>query len=83
MVAERSGSSDRLEGELHLKIGSMASHAETKTARAYWFKCPSCEYDWASWLKPSIIFVSLSFVTDRCPNCRKKHVQAYRVEGPP
>jgi hypothetical protein len=82
MIAKRSESADRLEGELHLKIGSMANHAETKPARAYWFKCPSCAYDWASWLKPSIIFVSLSFVTDRCPNCRKKHVQAYRVEEP-
>ena len=30
---------------------------------------------------PSIIFVSLSFVTDQCPNCGKKHVPAYKV-GP-
>ena len=36
---------------------------------------------WPRLLMPSIIFVSLSFVTDQCPNCGKKHVPAYKV-GP-
>jgi hypothetical protein len=80
MVAKRAGPADRLKGALHAKIESMAVQPETQMARNYWFKCPRCEYDWATWLKPSIIFVSLSFVTNHCPNCRKKHVRAYRVE---
>jgi hypothetical protein len=27
------------------------------------------------------VFISLSFVTDQCPNCQKKNVPAYMVES--
>ena len=66
-------SSDRRNNEL---VGEIGVDPETQTARNYGFKCPSCKYDWTSWLKPSITFVSLSFVTDDCPNCQRKYVQA-------
>jgi hypothetical protein len=64
----------------HETVGT-TEPAEPGVAENYWFKCPACGYDWPSLLMPSIIFVSLSFVTDQCPNCQKKHVRAYRV-GP-
>ena len=41
-----------------------------KCARSYWFKCPECKFEWTAWLRNSIVFVSLVFVRDRCPNCR-------------
>jgi uncharacterized protein with PIN domain len=66
-------SSDRRNNEL---VGEIGADPETQTARSYGFKCPSCKYEWTSWLKPSITFVSLSFVTDGCPNCQRKYVQA-------
>lgn len=50
-----------------------------QSAQPYWFTCPACKFDWREWLKPSIRFVSLSFVTSRCPNCRRKHVPACRL----
>ena len=62
------------------KIGDTAKHSEVQVAHNYWFKCPVCQYDWSAWRKPSIVFVSLSFVTDQCPNCQKKHVPACMVE---
>ena len=68
------------ERELHQKIGGTTEQSRMPSAQNYWFKCPVCKYDWSSWLKPSIVFVSLSFVTDQCPNCQKKHVPAYMVE---
>jgi predicted RNA-binding Zn-ribbon protein involved in translation (DUF1610 family) len=68
------------EGELPHEIGS-TTEPGLRVAENYWFNCPACGYDWPSLLMPSIIFVSLSFVTDQCPNCQKKHVPAYRV-GP-
>jgi hypothetical protein len=49
-------------------------------ARGYGFRCPACKYDWVTWMKPLIVFVSLAFVTDRCPNCHKKRVRACKVE---
>jgi hypothetical protein len=52
---------------------------DIQIAQSYWFKCPTCKFDWPAWLKPSIVFVSLSFVTDQCPNCRRKHVPAYKI----
>jgi hypothetical protein len=70
----------RRRGELPHEIGS-STESGLRVAENYWFKCPACAYDWPSLLMPSIIFVSLSFVTDQCPNCQKKHVPAYRV-GP-
>jgi hypothetical protein len=63
------------------EIAGMAETPGQRVAENYWFKCSACDYDWPSLLTPSIIFVSLSFVTDQCPNCQKKHVQAYKV-GP-
>ena len=63
------------------EIAGMAETSGQRVAENYWFKCSACDYDWPSLLTPSIIFVSLSFVTDQCPNCRKKHVPAYKV-GP-
>jgi hypothetical protein len=64
---------------LREKIDGTAEHPDTPPAQNYWFKCPVCNYDWATWLAPSITFVSLSFITDQCPNCQKKQVPAYRV----
>jgi hypothetical protein len=77
-VSMRAASSDKWQGEL---IGNISAYSETQTARNYRFECPSCNYDWATWLKPSITFVSLSFVTDDCPNCYKKYVQACASNG--
>jgi hypothetical protein len=76
-----SAARDRRRSELPLEIGSTTEPPGLRVAENYWFKCPACGYDWPSLLMPSIIFVSLSFVTDQCPNCQKKHVPAYRV-GP-
>ena len=72
-VSTPAESSNKWQCEL---IGNINAYSETQTARNYRFECPSCNYDWATWLKPSITFVSLSFVTDDCPNCSKKYVQA-------
>jgi hypothetical protein len=68
-------------GELNHEIGGTAESPAIRAAEKYWFKCSACGYDWPSLLMPSIIFVSLSFVTDQCPNCQKRHVTAYKV-GP-
>jgi hypothetical protein len=70
-----------MEGELDQKIGDIAEHSERSTTQNYWFRCPACKYDWSTWLRPSISFVSLAFVTDQCPNCQRKHVAAYMVES--
>jgi hypothetical protein len=56
-----------------------AETSEVQIAQPYWFRCQTCKFDWPTWLKPSIMFVSLSFVTDECPNCRRKHVPAYKI----
>ncbi len=56
-----------------------AASCEQHAVRPYWFRCPTCNFDWREWRKPSIIFVSLSFITDRCPNCRRKNVRACRA----
>src|ERR1700730_5431873 len=53
-----------------------AKHCEPHIAQSYWFRCPACKFDWQQWIKPSIIFVSLSSITDTCPNCRTRHVPA-------
>ena len=60
--------------------GDPAEQSELTFAQNYWFKCPDCNYDWATWLAPSIVFVALSFVTDQCPNCHRRNVPAYTVE---
>jgi hypothetical protein len=52
---------------------------ERHVTQTYWFICPACNFEWREWLTPSIIFNSLSFVTNTCPNCRKKHVSASRM----
>jgi hypothetical protein len=57
----------------------MSTAWEIKIAQYYWFKCSQCNFDWRSWLQPSIVFVSLSFVTEECPNCRRKQVPAYKI----
>jgi hypothetical protein len=69
-----------MEDKLDQKIGDTAEHCEVSLAKNYWFKCPACHYDWSTWLKPSIVFVSLAFVTDQCPNCQRKHVAAHMAE---
>jgi hypothetical protein len=56
-----------------------AERCERRITPPYWFKCPECNFEWREWLRPSIIFVSLSFVTDTCPNCRRRHVSACRM----
>ena len=60
-------------------VRQTAETSEIQIAQPYWFRCPTCKFDWPTWLKPSIMFVSLSFVTDECPNCRRKHVPAYKI----
>jgi hypothetical protein len=60
-------------------VRQTAETSERQIAQPYWFRCPTCKFDWRTWLKPSIMFVSLSFVTDECPNCRRKHVPAYKI----
>jgi hypothetical protein len=74
---DRSGAEDWL----RQKIGDAAEYAEVQIAHNYRFKCPACQYDWSAWRGPSIVFVSLSFVTDQCPNCQKKRVPACLVEA--
>jgi hypothetical protein len=56
-----------------------AERCERHVTQPYWFICPACNFEWREWLTPSIIFNSLSFVTNTCPNCRKKHVSASRM----
>jgi hypothetical protein len=57
-------------------VQQVAECCERHVTKPYWFRCPACNFEWREWLRPSIIFVSLSFVTDTCPNCRKRHVPA-------
>jgi hypothetical protein len=52
---------------------------ERHAMQPYWFICPTCNFEWREWLRPSVIFVSLSFVTNTCPNCRRRHVSASRM----
>ena len=59
-----------------LQNAQLAEHCEKHNSRPYWFRCPACSFDWREWIKPSITFVSLSFITERCPNCGKRHVPA-------
>jgi hypothetical protein len=80
LTEERDEAADELKAVLHQEIDSMVPHSKTQAAQKYWFRCLRCKYEWDTWLKPSIIFVSLSFVTDQCPNCHKKHVPAYMME---
>ena len=69
----------RLEtGKLSAAMGQAAQAGEIKVAQPYWFKCPVCSFDWQTWIRTSIVFVSLAFVTDECPNCQKKHVPAHK-----
>ena len=35
------------------------AHCELRPRQAYWFRCPTCNFDWREWLKPSIIFECL------------------------
>jgi hypothetical protein len=65
--------------ELRRALSAAQKRSEIQIAQSYRFRCLVCEFDWAAWLKPSITFVSLSFVTEQCPNCRRKHVPAYKV----
>jgi hypothetical protein len=77
----RAGSAGRTGSKLSHDIGSPRELSGFRIADNYWFRCSACAYDWPRLLMPSIIFVSLSFVTDQCPNCGKKQVPAYKV-GP-
>src|SRR6516165_6244075 len=61
-------------------VRQTAATDERTSTQSCWFKCSSCKFDWRSWLQPSIIFVSLSFITERCPNCRRNHVPSYKIE---
>src|ERR1700732_2914144 len=56
-----------------------AEPSESHVPQPYWFRCPECNFDWREWRKPSITFVSLSFVIDTCPNCGRKYVTACRM----
>jgi hypothetical protein len=66
--------------ELRTAITVTCNSAEASTTQCYWFKCPDCTFEWPTWFKSSIVFISLTFVTDKCPNCRKKNVPAFKVE---
>jgi hypothetical protein len=59
-----------------LQNAQAAERCEKHNSQPYWFSCPACSFDWREWIKPSITFVSLSFITERCPNCGKRHVPA-------
>jgi hypothetical protein len=59
-----------------LQNAQSAEHCEKHNSQPYWFRCPACSFDWREWIKPSITFVSLSFITERCPNCGKRNVPA-------
>jgi hypothetical protein len=65
--------------ELGTALSAAQQRSEIKIAQSYEFRCLVCKFEWATWLKPSITFVSLSFVTAQCPNCRHKHVPAFKV----
>jgi predicted RNA-binding Zn-ribbon protein involved in translation (DUF1610 family) len=65
----------------HLSSEELRMAAEASATQRYWFKCPNCTFDWPTWLKSSIVFVSLRFVTDECPNCRTKSVPAFKVDA--
>ena len=57
-------------------VQQVAECCDRHVTKPYWFRCAACNFEWREWLKVSIVFVSLSFVTSRCPNCRKRHVSA-------
>jgi hypothetical protein len=67
--------------ELRRALSSMSGTEALRDtgAKSYRFRCLVCEFDWATCLKPSITFVSLSFVTEQCPNCRHRHVPAFKI----
>jgi hypothetical protein len=65
--------------ELRVAIAAPNSPDESQ-GYTYWFRCPKCNFDWLSGFKYSIVFVSICCITDDCPNCRKRHVPAFRVE---
>lgn len=65
-------------GEPWGAVSCVAETGKIKVAHPYWFRCSACSFDWEAWIRPSILFVSLAFVTDECPNCRNKHVPACR-----
>ena len=60
-------------------ISALLKSSESHVPQPYWFRCPACNFDWREWIGPSIIFVSLSFVIDTCPNCGRKYVTACRM----
>ena len=55
---------------------AQAEESGKPNPQPYWFRCPACSFDWREWIKASITYVSLSFVTERCPNCGKRNVPA-------
>jgi hypothetical protein len=65
--------------ELRMAMRQAAEAGQIKFAQPYWFRCPACRFDWLTWIRPSIVFVSLAFVTDKCPNCQKRQVPAYKT----
>jgi hypothetical protein len=67
-------------GNDELRMAMTAPSSLEDQGLTYWFKCPKCSFDWPSGFKYSILFVSVSFVTDECPNCRKRQVSAFKVE---
>jgi len=80
-IAGRQRGAGRTGSKLSHEIDGATELSGFRVADNYWFRCSACDYDWPRLLMPSIIFVSLSFVTDQCPNCGKKHVPAYKI-GP-
>jgi hypothetical protein len=65
--------------ELGTALSAAQKRFEIQIAQSYRFRCLICNFEWATWLKSSITFVSPSFVTERCPNCRRKRVPAFQI----
>jgi hypothetical protein len=55
-----------------------AESSEPRIAQPYWFRCLACNFDWREWLRPSVIFVSLSFVTEHMPQLQKEACTSLR-----
>ena len=72
--------SDMRDGPILFTTDSLrpTESCKRQVEQSYWFRCPACNFDWREWIPPSIIFVSMLFITNTCPNCRKKHVAAYQ-----
>jgi hypothetical protein len=79
---QQHGEITSVRSELISNISEVYAGEDSKAhvAQIYWFQCPRCKFDWREWLKPSITFISPSYISGTCPNCRTRHVAANRIE---